>query len=106
MIATCTIPSYSVVLFMFESFVNAAMCIFAFAATHMYGCVGPCLCCSPLCRNVRFLFIILVSGNAVLTYFGKWDFVEPQENYQLIEKLYVAPGTYVPCVLLVSCVWV
>lgn len=31
-------------------------------------------------------------GNAVLTYFGKWDFVEPLERPELATQLYVAPG--------------
>ena len=31
-------------------------------------------------------------GQAVLTYFGKWDFVEWEEKYRLLQMLYVAPG--------------
>lgn len=31
-------------------------------------------------------------GNVVLTYFGKWDFVEPLEKPELASQLYVAPG--------------
>lgn len=32
------------------------------------------------------------SGQAVLTYFGRWDFVESQEKMEPAERLYVAPG--------------
>lgn len=43
-----------------------------------------------------YMYIITValtySGSAVLTYFGKWDFVESDIGYELARKLYVAPG--------------
>ena len=35
---------------------------------------------------------ILLSGSAVLTYFGQWDFVEEKGNVELTRTLYMAPG--------------
>ena len=44
-------------------------------------------------------------GSAVLTYFGKWDFVEQQTKYELVKDLYVAPGTVVDWVTFISDVY-
>ena len=30
----------------------------------------------------------------MLTYFGKWDFVESDIDYELARRLYVAPGKH------------
>ena len=30
----------------------------------------------------------------MLTYFGKWDFVESDVDYEIARRLYVAPGEY------------
>ncbi len=37
------------------------------------------------------------AGKAVLTYFGKWDFVEPSSHFMLSQQFYTAPGESVMC---------
>ncbi len=32
------------------------------------------------------------SGKALLTYFGKWDFVEANSKFKLSQQLYTSPG--------------
>ncbi len=67
-------------------------------------CVCVCVCVSH--HVIWFLFVCL--GNAVLTYFGKWDFVEDQVNLEMARRFYMAPGksrTYMcVCVRVSSCV--
>ena len=42
-----------------------------------------------------------LTGSAVLTYFGKWDFVEADVDHELAHGFYIAPGEcvshFVPC---------
>ncbi len=50
--------------------------------------------------------LFICSGKALLTYFGKWDFVEANSKFKLSQQLYTAPGMpYHPPPPLVPCVY-
>ena len=38
------------------------------------------------------MFYLCPPGRALLTYFGKWDYVDYQMKYELGSQLYMAPG--------------
>ena len=41
----------------------------------------------------------------MLTYFGKWDFVESDIDYEMARRLYIAPGEYDKnnCICMCTC---
>lgn len=43
---------------------------------------------------MEYFILFSPSGSAVLTYFGKWDFVESDIDYEMARRLYIAPGDY------------
>lgn len=48
------------------------------------------LLCLYTCLFTHWLATVV--GKAVLTYFSKWDFVEPSSHFMLSQQLYTAPG--------------